>query len=81
MNMIDREVQNDKVFFSPGDVVKLNKSIPNSPKMYVVRKETKIFKPSNNLRENFLIGIRCRWFTEHGELQEAVFSTKDLVKI
>jgi uncharacterized protein YodC (DUF2158 family) len=33
------------------------------------------------MREDFLIGIKCRWFTETGELQEAIFNTKDLVMV
>jgi hypothetical protein len=49
--------------------------------MLVVRKETSIFKhdPKKvNEKKPILIGIRCRWFTTDGTLQEAVFSTKDL---
>lgn len=47
-----------------------------SPVMLVLRKETALFKDSQNLK-----GIRCRWFTTSGLLQEAVFCTKDLIKI
>ena len=32
-------------------------------------------------KKNVLRGIRCRWFTVSGELQEAVFNTKDLLLI
>ena len=52
--------------------------------MIVVRKETSIFKhDSKRLQDKkpILIGIRCRWFTVSGELQEAVFNTKDLLLI
>lgn len=52
--------------------------------MLVVKKETSVFKhDSKRLNNNkpILIGIRCRWFTTTGELQEATFSTKDLIKI
>jgi uncharacterized protein YodC (DUF2158 family) len=71
-----------KVFFQPGDIVTLNKDIPNKPIMYVIKKETRTFKPDlKNLKEDFLLGIKCRWFTSLGEINEAVFSTKDLTKL
>lgn len=49
--------------------------------MIVVRKETSIFKhdPKRIMdKKPILIGIKCRWFTTDGALQEAIFSTKDL---
>ena len=50
--------------------------------MIVVRKETSLFKHDKLKDKNhILLGIRCRWFTNTGELQEAVFNTKDLLKI
>jgi uncharacterized protein YodC (DUF2158 family) len=70
-----------KVFFQPGDVVTLNKDVPNKPIMYVIKKETRTFKPDLNLKEDFLLGIKCRWFTTTGEIMESVFSTKDLTKL
>lgn len=70
----------DKIYFKPGDVVSLKQNIPNKPIMIVVKKETSIFK--NKISEdNILKGIRCRWFTTDGTLQEAIFSTKDLIKL
>lgn len=73
---------NEKVFFQPGDIVQLNKSVPNAPIMYVIKKETKAFKPDfKNFKEDFLLGIRCRWFTNDGQLQEGIFSTKDITKL
>lgn len=65
-------------FLKPGDVVTLNKHLPNAPTMIVVSKELCIFKTQ---KESSLRGIKCRWFTTTGELQEAVFNTKDLIKI
>lgn len=73
------ENNEDKMFFRPGDVVTLRQDIPNKPKMVVVRKETTIFK--DNYQNSQLRGIRCRWFTFNGELQEATWNTKDLVKL
>jgi hypothetical protein len=47
--------------------------------MIVVRKESTIFRDEN--KTNSLKGIRCRWFTTNNELQEAVWNTKDLIKV
>ena len=74
---------NDQIFFNPGDIVEIKQNIPNKPRMIVVKKETSLFKHDTKRNENkpVLIGIRCRWFTTTGELQEATFSTKDLIKV
>lgn len=74
----------DNVYLNPGQVVTLKQNIPNKPYMIVVRKETSLFKHGSfksTTGKPILIGIRCRWFTSTGEMQEAVFSTKDLVKV
>lgn len=70
-------LEDDKIYFMPGDLVELKQDLPNKPVMLVVRKETTIFKNTSDKNKN-LIGIRCRWFTKNLELQEAVFNTKDL---
>lgn len=70
-------MENDKVFFLPGDVVTLKQDLPNKPIMLVVRKETSIIKKETDI----LKGIRCRWFTNSGELQESIFNTKDLILV
>lgn len=74
------EMEQNKVYFNAGDCVRLKQDIPNRPVMIVVRKETSLFKHSTGKR-SALTGIRCRWFTTTGELQEAVFNTKDLTLI
>lgn len=71
-------MEEDKVYFLPGQIVKLKQDIPNSPEMIVMRKETNVFNHDNKGK---LKGIRCRWFTADGQLQEAVWSTKDLILI
>ena len=74
----------EKIFLNPGDIVTLKQDIPNKPVMLVVKKETSVFKHDSkrlNDKKPILIGIRCRWFTTTGELQEATFSTKDLIKV
>ena len=69
----------DKMMFFPGDLVTIRQELPNKPIMVVVRKESTIFRDEN--KTNSLKGIRCRWFTNNSELQEAVWNTKDLIKI
>mgnify|MGYP003599681142 FL=1 len=72
----------EKVFYLPGEVVTLRQDIPYKPKMIVVKKETMTFRPSKDeKRDDYFIGIRCRWFSTEGGLQEAVFNTKDLLKV
>ena len=74
----------EKIFLNPGEMVTLKQDIPNKPVMLVVKKETSVFKHDSkrlNDKKPILIGIRCRWFTTTGELQEATFSTKDFIKI
>lgn len=73
------EENDDKVYFQAGDIVTLRQNIPNKPIMYVIKKETSMFK--HQKKDNVLKGIRCRWFTTNGEPQEEVFNTKDLLKI
>ena len=74
----------EKIFLNPGEIVTLKQDIPNKPLMIVVRKETSVFKHDNKRlsdKKPILIGIRCRWFTTTGQLEEATFSTKDLIKV
>lgn len=67
----------EKMYFRPGDCVRLRQhNLMHSPVMLVLRKETALFKDSQSLK-----GIRCRWFTTDNQLQEAVFYTKDLIKV
>jgi hypothetical protein len=37
-------MMDDKIYFNAGDLVTLNKDIPNKPVMIVVKKETSMFK-------------------------------------
>lgn len=67
----------EKIYFLPGDLVQIKQDLPNKPIMIVVRKESSILKNKMS-GENVLKGIRCRWFTTTGEMQEAIFNTKDI---
>ncbi len=83
-NVQEINYDEDKVYFNAGDVVRLKQNIPNKPTMIVVKKETSLFKHDSKRLEDkrpILKGIRCRWFTSTGELQENVFNTKDLIKL
>ena len=75
--MIDEE----KVFFQAGDVVTIKQNIRTKPEMIIVQKKTLTIKPKDGDVSNFFKGFICRWFTSTGELQEALFNTKDLIKL
>lgn len=47
--------------------------------MLVYKIDRSIIRNSNG--KDYLKGCRTRWFTKDGHLQEAVFSTKDLVLV
>lgn len=70
--------EKEKIYFNPGDVVMLKQSseLDCAPRMVVVGPINKRFKSVEGGDE--LRGILCRWFTKDLELQECIFSTKDL---
>lgn len=72
--------QEEKVYFTPGEVVTIKQDIPNKPIMLVKNKEQSMIKGTNGTESNFK-GIKCFWFSTDGYLQEATFNTKDLIKI
>lgn len=76
-------INDDKIFFNPGDIVKVkHDKLNNVPEMYVVEKVTRtILNKSDNSKENVFIGIKCRWFDKNSCLREAIFSTKDLIHL
>lgn len=69
-----------KQFFLPGDIVTVRQDLPNKPSMLVIKKVTKTIRIQNT-KNDFFQGILCRWFTTEGLLQEAIFNTKDLLKL
>lgn len=69
-----------KIYFLPGNIVTLKQNIPNKPTMMVVKKVTKTLN-TQTLKGDMFQGILCRWFTDNGFLQEAIFNTKDLLKL
>ena len=48
--------------------------------MIVVKKITSTFK-NDEKKDEFFRGILCRWFTTDGLLQEAIYNTKDIIKL
>lgn len=72
-------MEQEKTFFIPGDRVICVK-VNNSPEMYVLHKKELTFKDREN-KDKILQGIVCRWFTDDGMVQEALFNTKDLQKL
>lgn len=72
-------MNDDKIYFQPGDIVQMKQEIPNKPKMVVMKIERSLIKRED--QSQYLRGLKCRWFTADGLLQEAVFSTKDLIRI
>lgn len=72
----------EKVFFNPGDCVTIKHDIPNKPVMWVLEKVTRsLYNKEMQEKENVFLGIKCRWFDNNGDLQEGLFSTKDLTKV
>lgn len=65
----------DKIYFKPGQLVKLNKQLPNAPVMMVSKIE-KIKVTAT--RDNLFLGVSCIWFSGNGELQEHRFNSKDI---
>lgn len=72
-------MEENKIFFQPGDIVVIKQNIPNKPTMVVLKIERSIIK--NDGQNPYLRGVKCRWFASDGKIQEAIFSTKDLLKI
>lgn len=67
----------EKVYFTPGDLVTLKHEELNSPVMIVQEKVTRSYKQGDDV-VNIFKGIKCRWFDKNLDLQEAIFSSKDL---
>jgi hypothetical protein len=68
----------EKVYFTPGDVVVIKQEVPNKPIM-VVGSVDKAVVRSGEGSKTTLFGISCFWFTTEGAIQEHRFNTKDLI--
>ena len=86
---MENKIINDqeKIYFIPGNVVTLKHDIPNKPIMLVTEVVTSKIMSNPNYwggqqeTRQYFKGIRCVWFTTNLEMQESIFSTKDLVKV
>lgn len=74
-------IEKQKIYFLPGDSVTLKQDVSNKPNMYVVKKATKTITIPGGIVDKYFQGILCRWFDANMELREAVFNTKDLLKL
>ena len=71
----------DKIFYNPGDLVKVKHELNNTPVMYVIEKSTKSIINKSGNKETIFLGIKCRWFDNNNVLREGIFSTKDLMHV
>ena len=71
----------DKVFFSPGDLVMIKHDIINRPVMFVSEKMSRSTMNKEGDTNTIFLGMRCKWFDSNMVLQEAIFSTKDLIHV
>ena len=71
----------EKVFFTPGDLVTLKQELPFKPIMMVKSVDKTSFRNGGSIVDSkpVLFGITCSWFTTSLEYQEKRFNTKDLV--
>ena len=70
--------EDDRIYFTPGQLVRIKQDLANKPIMLVVGKVSNVFKHSSDQKNNVLKGIKCIWFNTKQELQEGIFNTKDL---
>lgn len=74
-------LDSEKIFFNAGQVVRLkHDNLTNVPNMMVVEKVSRSMI-KNGEKETIFMGIKCRWFDKNEVLQEAIFSTKDLMHV
>lgn len=65
-------MEENKIYFFPGDMVVLNKWLPDQPQVMLVLGKTQ------KVQESQLKGIKCLFFDKLGVPHEYVFNTKDL---
>ncbi len=74
----------DKIYFSPGEVVAVKHDITNIPNMVVKTIDKVTVRKGMGLGEgpkSSLFGITCYWFTADMKYVENRFNTKDLVHV
>lgn len=73
-------MEEEKIYFKPGDLVQVKHNIGDKPIMWVIDKKTMTFRDKYTEGAAFK-GIVCRWYDRNFELQEKDFNTKDLIKL
>jgi hypothetical protein len=68
----------DKIYFKPGQLVKLNKNLPNAPVMMVSKIEKLKLSAT---KDNLFLGVSCIWFDSSGRLHDHRFNSKDLEQL
>lgn len=68
----------NKIFFKPGDLVKVKHKLEYAPLEMVVIKVEKVHTVNN---EHALAGVLCYWFNAKKEYMQNRFNTKDLEHI
>ena len=73
-------MNDNKVYFNPGDIVELKKKVSNAPENMIV---SSVDKTSLKMQGSVsrLLGVTCVWFTDNGFIQSHRFDTKDLKHI
>lgn len=76
------EIKENYSYFCPGDLCKVRHNLEFVPIMWVTDKVSRTIRNKENGDiETLFVGIKCRWFNSNRDLQEGVFSTKDLIKV
>jgi len=68
----------EKVYFVPGDIVRVKHDLEYRPKMLVQSVDKATMTAD---RGGMLLGVTCIWFNTMGEVQKHRFSTKDILKV
>lgn len=68
----------EKLYLTPGMVVRFRHNIDNRPKMVVTEKVSKSIRNKDGDYDSAFLGIKCIWFDKNEDLQSGIFNTKDL---
>ena len=74
-------INDEKIYYTPGQVVMVKHDIENKPRMFVIEKVTKNFLDKDGEKTSFFVGIKCGWFDAQQIYREGIFSTKDLIHV
>lgn len=52
-------INDEKIYYTPGQVVMVKHDIENKPRMFVIEKVTKNFLDKDGEKTSFFVGIKC----------------------